>query len=94
MAQKAKTKLAEWQKRAFEGGTCEKCGWRVSKLSVDHIVPVFFLDSFDETGEAKYEDENNFQLICYPCNQAKAGRFDRANPKTIPIMLKYLRKGE
>ena len=89
MAKKTKTKLGEWQKRASDGGACESC-YVFGLLTVDHIVPVSFIDSFDLTGTAKYEDAENFQMLCRPCNTLKAGRFDKRNPKTIPIIKKYI----
>mgnify|MGYP001568265223 FL=1 len=92
MAKKKKTKLWEWQVAIQEGGViCVKCGAMNRPMTIDHIVPIFFIDSFDLTGTAKYEDEDNFQILCRPCNILKAGRFDLTNRKTIPIIKKYLK---
>lgn len=90
MAKKENTKLREWQNRASQGGVCGKCLREVGYLTVDHIVPVAFLEQFDDTGMAKFEDEENFMMLCRPCNSFKSFRFDRSNPKTKEIMLKYL----
>lgn len=90
MAKRNHTKLHEWQTKAKNGGTCEKCQKEVKYLTVDHIVPISFLDMFDETGVAKYNDEDNFMLLCSPCNVFKGSRIDRNNPKTKEIILKYL----
>ena len=87
---KQKTKLAEWQKLAQQGGVCNICKLKKEQLTVDHIVPVAILAVIDETGEARYEDELNFQLVCHPCNAFKAGRLDKTNPKTKELLIKYL----
>ena len=86
---KTKTKLWEWQQKANDGGICVKCGCKVSKLSVDHIIPVTIVEVLDNTGLAVYDDEDNFQLMCYPCNKMKQNRLDKTNPKTIPLLKKY-----
>lgn len=83
--------LYQWQEKAKIGGKCEKCGYWVSKLSVDHIVPISILNMLDETGEAFAEWEDNFQLICHPCNMFKANRLDKTHPKTKEILLKLLK---
>lgn len=90
MAKKEHTKLREWQKRASLGGICGKCNRKVEYLTVDHIVPIAFVDQFDDTGMAKYNDEENFMMMCRPCNSFKSCRFDKSNPKTKEIILKYL----
>lgn len=81
-------KLATWQEKAKEGGTCEKCMQIFSRLTVDHIVPVSVLDMLDETGEAKWEWEENFQFLCAVCNGFKANRLDKRNPKTREIIIR------
>lgn len=87
MAFKPKTRLFEWQQRCKEGGICEKCNRAVPILTVDHIVPVSILDMFDETGNLKFDLEDNFQLLCYPCNRFKGCRLDKTNPKTRKLLL-------
>lgn len=84
------TKLIEWQHKARKGGVCEMCGRIVHLLSVDHIVPSSIINSFDDTGMMQYEDEDNFQLVCLPCNKFKGGQLDKRNPKTKEILLKLL----
>ena len=91
MAKKNGSALSKWHTQALIGGVCEKCNKYISILTVDHIVPIYFLDSFDDTGRAKYEDADNFQFLCHPCNSIKAGSFDRTNPKTINLILKYIK---
>lgn len=87
---KKNSKLSEWQKKAKQGGTCEECKRTVTLLTVDHIVPVAILTNIDDTGIAIYEDEQNFQLLCYPCNSLKSHNLDKKNPKTKKIINKYL----
>lgn len=90
MAKKAKTKLWEWQKKAKEGGVCNFCKKETSYLTVDHIVPTFIIEMLDDTGQAVYEDERNFQLLCPPCNRFKGNRIDKRNPLTREILLELL----
>ena len=86
MVFKANTKLHEWQKRASEGGSCAMCGKMTSYLTVDHIIPLFLFDAFDMTGHLKTDWENNFQLLCMPCNRFKASRIDPRNPKNKELL--------
>lgn len=86
MAKKPKSKLNEWQKKSQLGGICAKCKRQVSLLTVDHIVPASIMDMLDDTGEMKYEREDNFQFLCYPCNKFKGCRLDKTCPKTLQIM--------
>lgn len=86
MAIRPKTKLWEWQRKALEGGICEKCSKLSTPLTVDHIIPISILDMIDETGNAKYEWEDNFQLVCRICNIFKANRLDKRNPKTMRLL--------
>ena len=37
------SKLTEWQNRRRDGGSCKKCKNSFEILTVDHIIPVFFL---------------------------------------------------
>lgn len=90
MAHKTKTKLFEWQQEAQKNHkTCAKCG-RFGTMTVDHIVPISILDMLDETGEAKYEMEENFQYLCKICNAFKANRLDKRNQFTKEVLLKLL----
>lgn len=87
---KKKTKLYEWQKLAASGGKCAKCGLHKGVLTVDHIIPVAILQTLDDSGMAMYEDEDNFQLLCHPCNQFKGTQLDKTNHKTKELLLKYI----
>lgn len=87
---KKKTKLWEWQQRAAQGGECEKCHRQVTILTVDHIVPISILDMLDDTGQMKHEMEENFQLLCHPCNRFKSTRIDKTCPFTRSVLLKLL----
>lgn len=82
------TKLFEWQNRGF--GTCEKCGRGQVKLTVDHIIPVAILRMLDDGEFLVLNDEENFQLLCFPCNSMKMDRIDITNPKTANLLVKYM----
>jgi len=85
-----KTKLGLWQKRAREGGVCEECKTWVKHLTVDHVIPISIVLALDKTGSLIYEDEENFRLICPVCNHFKANKLDIKNPKTKPLLIKYI----
>lgn len=91
MLKKKNSKLSEWQNKARQGGKCAACKKVVKNLTVDHIVPVTIVRNLDLTGEAIYEDEENFELICSPCNSLKGHNLDRKNPKTKRLLEKYLK---
>lgn len=90
MAKKYKSKLSEWQTKCKEGGICESCKQHKPYLTVDHIIPVSILKVLDDTGEAMFEDTDNFQFICNPCNRFKGGNLDKKHPKTRELLIKYL----
>lgn len=90
MAHKYKSKLWEWQNRTKEGGICAKCGIQTSYLTVDHIVPTSVVEMLDETGLAIFEDEDNFQMLCQPCNRLKGNKLDKRNSMTKIILTKLL----
>ena len=90
MVKKKRSKLAEWQAKAREGGVCTGCGKHREVLTVDHIIPVYIVDMFDVTGEAKFEDEQNFQLLCYPCNRFKGNNIDVKHINSIDLLSKYM----
>lgn len=86
---KSGTKLNEWRVRSRnEDLPCNKCG-RVGLMTLDHIVPLGFLEIL---GIAKntYDDDWNFQWLCRACNVLKAYRLDWNNPNTIINLRRYL----
>lgn len=75
---------AAQQKARFE--TC-KCG--IKGCTVDHVIPVFLmlqLACFDEANH----DTDNFEFVCRLCGSTKAARLDHTNPKTLPLLKKYV----
>jgi 5-methylcytosine-specific restriction endonuclease McrA len=89
---KKATKLHSLQELARAGGVCEKCREVCPYLTVDHIIPISILEMLDEKGDAKYEWEDNFQLLCRICNVYKANRLDKRNPKTMKLLLELINK--
>jgi 5-methylcytosine-specific restriction endonuclease McrA len=84
------SKLAAYQKtNQGRVGMCPKCG-RESELTVDHLVPVSFLDCLDDGYEIAINDEENFEALCRPCNMFKSSRIDITNPKTARLITKYM----
>lgn len=82
-------KLFEWQKRAWAGGVCLKCKNLFTTLTVDHIIPVYLLDSLGIV-EGIEEDEENFEMLCKGCNRMKGARVDVFHPRTLPLLKKYV----
>lgn len=90
MKSKKQTKLYLWQQKAKNGlGACEKCK-RTDNLTVDHIIPITFIQQLGIPKEEHYNDEENFQFLCRWCNGMKANQLDHLNPKTIPLLKKYI----
>jgi len=87
MKVKKKTKLYEYQQKAKDQ-TCEKCGSK-RNVTIDHIISI---DLLSQLGciDARYDDEENFQFLCSLCNGQKAHRLDHLNPKTVPLLEKYV----
>lgn len=77
-------------KLMLEAPMCIKCG-RTSVLTLDHIVPVAYLA---DMGHDVLRDivDDNYQLLCKPCNLFKADRLDFSNPKTKEILIRLLEK--
>lgn len=67
---------------------CEKCQ-RKNNLSIDHIVPFTLLEQFGLNAEY-FIDEENFAVLCRGCNGLKSARLDFSNPKTKPLLQKYV----
>lgn len=83
------SKLFQWQQRARTSDEpCAKCG-RVGYATVDHIVPMSFIDMLGLKKET-YDDEWNFQFLCRACNLLKANRLDFSNPKTLENLRRYI----
>ena len=74
-----------------EGTECGKCG-RKENLTVDHIVPVSLLEQLGIYIDQDPNECENWQILCFPCNQYKKGRLDFTHPKTKPLLLKYIGK--
>lgn len=72
------------------GNVCGKCGRMSDYMTVDHIVPMFFIDMVGLRADVAYDDQENYELLCRSCNLLKGHKFDFTNPKTIPIMRKYM----
>ena len=70
-------------------GKCELCG-RSINLTLDDIIPQSILIQLGIDPEIVFLKEN-FQLLCYGCNQFKANRLDFRNPKTKKLLIKYLK---
>src|SRR3990167_10660326 len=63
-----------------EAKECIRCG-RNEMLTVDHIIPASVLQQLGVDMEQD-DDEENWQILCNPCNHFKAARLDFTNPKT------------
>ena len=83
------TKLNDWQKLGKQGGICASCTGMQTYLTVEHIIPVHLLQQMGLI-DLIYEDEENFELWCRGCNGIKGSRIDPLNPKSGPLMLKYV----
>lgn len=88
MKGKQKSPLWELQNRETRTGVCEMCK-NIEELTVDHIFPASLLVMWG-LKEYTYEDEENLQLLCKRCQVLKTCRFDFHNPKTIPLIEKYI----
>lgn len=73
-----------------DGAKCKKCG-ATSALTLDHIVPVSLLRQLVGMDvHQKYDDIENMEILCRRCNLFKQNQLDMANPKTKPLLQKYL----
>lgn len=80
--------LYQLQNRADKSGVCEMCR-HYDELTVDHIFPASLLVMWG-LKEETWNDSENLQLICRKCQLLKNNRFDFHNPKTIPLIEKYI----
>lgn len=80
--------MAQHQKKAKLGGNCGICQLYYGVLTVDHVIPASIVNMINP--EAVFEDEENFALVCQRCNKYKSCRIDALNPKTKPLLLKYV----
>lgn len=71
-----------------EGAMCTKCKARLAD-SIDHIIPKHILGDFGLDPE-RFFDPDNYEALCRLCNRIKGSRLDFTNPKTKPLLLKYL----
>jgi len=85
-----KSKLWELQQANQNGGECVKCKRMVGYLTVDHIVPASFVMCLDNGKYLAVNDEENFQMLCQPCNKMKGASWDFTNSATIKLLVKYL----
>lgn len=89
---KKRTKLYEWQQKVKnEKCECAKCG-RKDHLTVDHIIPTSLLGIMNLPSDPAHEDSDNFQILCRWCNTLKANQLDHLNPKTVPLLNKYVKE--
>jgi 5-methylcytosine-specific restriction endonuclease McrA len=86
MKTRKQSKLHIWQAKGKSGGECANCKHKVQTLTVDHIIPVSFIEVLDRTGLLVHEWEDNFQYMCRACNQFKSNRIDITNPKTKELL--------
>ncbi len=98
MKYRKRTKLAEWQEKVKTGEFKCACG-KGENITVDHIIPRYFLESlYQDLPKNRwtmlYEDEENFQVMCSYCNSKKAHRLDIRNPKTMPLIKRFLKEIE
>jgi len=88
MKPKRRSPLYELQNREDKNGICAMCK-EYNLLTVDHIFPASLLHVWG-LKEYGWEDETNLQLICKKCQMLKGANFDFHNPKTIPLIEKYI----
>ncbi len=75
-----------WKNRQEQ--QCAKCP-RKDNLTLDHIIPKELALSFGVDFINQYWEEN-FQMLCKPCNVFKSGRLDFSNLKTKVLLLKLI----
>jgi len=87
---KEKIKLEQEWFRKTNNKCCNKCQ-RTEDLTIDHIVPEYLLEQFGIDVKRNY-DPDNLQVLSRRCGSfhSKGNRLDFTNPKTKPLLLKYL----
>lgn len=70
------------------GQSCERCKG-TQELTVDHIVPMDFLNNLGYD-KLTFWDEENMTILCRRCNGFKGNRLDFSEKKTKKLLLKYL----
>lgn len=72
------------------GDICSVCktSYVKKKLTLDHIISKEILLEM-KLGEF-FDDEDNLDLLCFECNGRKGSRLDFSNPKTVPLLEKYI----
>ena len=74
-------------------GKCDRCS-STQNLTIDHIVPRSLLLDMGFEPDGKDFDEDNLTCLCKRCNQFKSNHLDFSNPKTKPLLIKYVNKIE
>lgn len=73
-----------------DGVECRRCH-KKEHLTLDHIIPVWLVSQMLGLVRAElYDDYENLEILCRRCNLFKGGRLDFINPKTKPLLQKYL----
>lgn len=75
-----------------DGAVCRRSGCgKTTGLTLDHIIPVQLITQMLGLLRAElYNDMENLEVLCRRCNTFKSGRLDFTNPKTKPLLLKYI----
>lgn len=71
---------------------CAKCGLK-KYLTVDHIIPQFFLLNLCLEDEI-YNFAENFEILCKFCNQEKAHKINIRHPKTFYLLEEIIRRAK
>ena len=74
------------------GGHCAypRCG-ESTHLTIDHIIPKIVLTSLGFV-DAYKTDDDNLQILCKQHNSDKGNLLDYTNPKTLPLLKKYINR--
>lgn len=75
-----------------DGGVCKNCG-SINELTIDHIVPISFLEMMGINRKYSYSFKkhgHNLQILCRKCNALKSYRFDWTDERTRPLIDWYL----